>query len=128
MARWICGAVFLGVLAAGCGGSTQARPAPTRAAFVAAADAICAHASTHTVRLARLRALRAPRGTEDLYARWLKAEQDALEGAKPRDDPPEPDDPDPAVAVAIAQGKIAGYARRLGAEGCARSATGTLPP
>ena len=112
---------------AGCGGSER-KPAPTKAAFVKAADAICATATTRSGRVARLRALRAPSGMEDLYSHWLTAERDALEAVKPRKHPPKPDDPDPAVVLAIAQGKITGYARRLGAEGCARSATGTLPP
>jgi hypothetical protein len=111
----------------GCGGSER-KPAPTRAAFVAATDAICTHATTRSGRVARLRALRPPIGQEDLYAHWLRAERDALEAAKPRKHPPKPDEPDPAVALAIAEGKIAGYARRLGAEACVRTATGTLPP
>jgi hypothetical protein len=111
----------------GCGGSER-KPAPTRAAFVAATDAICTHATTRSGRVARLRALRAPSGTEDLYAHWLRAERDALEAVKPRKRPPKPDEPDPAVALAIAEGKIAGYAGRLGAEACVRTATGTLPP
>jgi hypothetical protein len=100
----------------------------TKAEFDAAVDAICAHATTRSGRLARMHGLRAPSGMEDLYAHWLNAEQDALDAVKPRKRPPKPDAPDPAVELAIAQGKIAGYARRLGADGCATTATGTLPP
>jgi hypothetical protein len=101
---------------------------PTKAEFAAAADAICVHATTRSGRLARLHGLRAPSGTEDLYTHWLNAEQDALDAVKPRKRPPKADEPDPAVVLAIAEGKIAGYARRLGAEACVRTATGTLPP
>jgi hypothetical protein len=111
----------------GCGGKERG-PVPTRATFVAAADAICTNATTRSGRVARVRALRAPSGMEDLYSHWLRAERDALEAVKPRKRPPRPDEPDPAVALAIAEGKIAGYARRLGAEACIRTATGTLPP
>lgn len=112
---------------AGCG-STRHRPIPTKAAFAAAADRICATAATRSARIARLHGLRAPAGGEDLFHRWLEAEDDALSAVTPPSKPPGPDDTDPGVLLAIAQGKIAGYSRRLGAEGCARGATGTLPP
>ena len=121
-------ALLVTIALAGCGGSRHRRPVPTRAEVAAAAAAICAHATTRSGRLARLHGLRAPRGLEDLYAHWLNAEKDALDAVTPRKRPPKPDEPDPAVALAIAEGKIAGYAHRLAVEACARTATGTLPP
>jgi hypothetical protein len=124
--KTVVAALLVAVLA-GCGGHER-KPPPSKAAFAKEADGICAKATTRSGRVARLRALRAPTGLEDLYSHWLRAERDALELAKPRKAEPRPEDPDPAVSVAIAQGKIAGYARRLGAEGCAKGATGTLPP
>ena len=96
--------------------------------FVASADAICAKATTRGGRLARLRALRAPASAVDLYAHWLTAEQDARSAAVALADPSKKTELDPAVALAIAEGKITGYARRLGAETCASRATGTMPP
>jgi hypothetical protein len=128
MAKRTLVAVLVPLVLAGCGGGGHRRPVPTKAEFAAAVDAICAHATTRTGRLARLQGLRAPSGMEDLYVHWLNAEQDALDAIKPRKRPPKSHEPDPAVELAIAQGKIAGYARRLGADGCATGATGTLPP
>ena len=121
-------ALLVSVALTGCGGGAHHRPVPRKAEFAAAADAICAHATTRSSRLARLHGLRAPSGMEDLYNHWLNAEKAALEAVKPRKGPPAPHEPDPAVALAIAQGQIAGYARRLHADGCAAGATGTLPP
>jgi len=121
-------ALLVLLVLAGCGGSGHRRPAPTKAEFAASADAICAQATTRAGRLAKLHGLRAPSGMNDLYAHWLNAEKDALDAVEPRKRPPKEGEPDPAVALAIAEGKIAGYARRLGADGCAASATGTLPP
>ena len=121
-------ALLVTIVLAGCGGNGHRRPVPTKAEFAAAVDAICAHATTRSGRLTRLHGLRAPSGMEDLYTHWLNAEKAALDAVKPRKNPPKPDEPDPAVALAIAEGQIAGYARRLGADGCATGATGTLPP
>jgi hypothetical protein len=121
--------VLLAVLAlTGCGGHHARRPPPTRAAFDARADRVCTNATTHAVRIAGLRALRPPKGGEDLFGRWVDAERDARQAAKDILQPPAKIKLDPTVALAIAQGKIAGYARRLGALDCARTATGTLPP
>lgn len=128
MARKSVAVALLPLVLAACGSGHDRRPVPTRAEFVAAADAICTKAKTRTGRVARLRALRPPGGTDDLFPRWLKAELDALKAVTPSDEPPDPDAPPTSVLLAIAQGKIAGYAHRLGAEECARSATGTLRP
>jgi hypothetical protein len=122
-------AVLLVLLLAGCGGSHHRKPPPTRAHFAAAADRVCAHARTRTAVIAGLRMLRPPKGGEDLYAHWLAAERDALKAATPTTMPlPKKFQITPGVVLAIDEGKIAGYARRLGATECARRAAGTLPP
>ena len=120
--------LLLVVVLAGCGGGGTRKPPLSKQAFVAKADGICARARTRTGLVARLRALRPPKAYEDLYAHWLKAERDALEAEKPTRH--EPDEPlfDPEVAKIVAAGKIAGYARRLGASTCAKRAIGTMPP
>jgi hypothetical protein len=118
----------LAVLVAGCGGGGTRKPPLSKQAFVAKADAICARAKTRTGLLARLRALRPPRTDADLYARWLKAERDALEAEKPQKDTPGGPLFDPDVAKIVAAGKIAGYARRMGARTCAERAIATMPP
>jgi hypothetical protein len=105
---------------AACGSGMRAAPPPTKAAFVARADRICARARTRSEVVAGLSALRAPAGYEGVYSRWLKAERDARGAAKTPYDP--------QVVLAVAEGKIAGYARRLGAETCAKRAIGTMPP
>jgi hypothetical protein len=120
--------VLLAALLAGCGGSTARKPPLSKRAFVAEANRICAQARTRTGRLARLHALRPPVGDEDLYAYWLKAERDALEATKSIRKKPEKPLFDPDVAATVAQGKIAGYARRLGAATCAKRAIATMPP
>jgi hypothetical protein len=119
-------AVGLCLVLAGCGrGEREARP-PTRSAFVADANRICATAKTRAERVAGLRALRAPAGDEALYARWLQAEEDEVAAAKPAGDGSKAEG-DPLVLLAIAEGKAAGYARRLGAETCAKRTIGTMP-
>ena len=112
------------VLVAGCGGGTTRKPPLSRSAFIAQAN----RATTRTGLLARLHALRPPEAGKELYARWLKAERDALEAEKPLK--VEPKEPlfDPGVGRTVAAGKIAGYARRLGATTCAKRAIGTMPP
>ena len=107
---------------------TTRKPPLSRNAFIAQANRICARAKTRTGLLARLHALRPPEADKELYGRWLKAERDALEAEKPPK--VEPKEPlfDPAVARTVAAGKIAGYARRLGAATCAKRAIGTMPP
>jgi hypothetical protein len=128
MARRTLPLALVALALAGCSGAQPRKPQPTKAAFAAAADRICARATTRPGRLARLRALRPPAGGEDLYPHWLTAERDALEAAEMLAHPPKKADVDPRVLLAIAEGKIAGYARRLGAERCALSAMGTIPP
>jgi hypothetical protein len=128
MARLAVSALALAVLLAGCGGGGARKPSPSKSAFITEVNRICAQARTRTGRLARLRALRPPVGEEDLFGQWLKAERDALEAIRPTRKEPEPPLFDPEVAQTVAEAKIAGYARRLGAETCARRATGRIPP
>ena len=59
---------------------------------------------------------------------WLRAEEDALAAATSLTDPSKKTEVDPAVALAIAEGKVTGYARRMGAETCAKRTIGTMPP
>ena len=115
-------------LVAGCGGGTTRKPPLSQSAFIAQANRICARAKTRAGLLARLHALRPPEAGKELYARWLKAERDALEAEKPLK--VEPKEPlfDPGVGRTVAAGKIAGYGRRLGATTCAKRAIGTMPP
>ena len=87
-------------------------------AFRAEVSRICAEARTHEGRLARLRKLRPPLQAEDLYSRWLRAERDAIEAAKPQQETTTQPLFDSRVPLAIAEGKIAGYARRLGVAAC----------
>jgi hypothetical protein len=120
--------VVVATLLASCGGGTTRKPPLSKQAFVAKANSICTQARTRAGLVARLRALRPPAADEELYARWLKAEKDALEAEKPPQDQPEHPLFDPEVAGVVAAGKIAGYARRLGAIACAKRAIGTMPP
>ena len=121
-------ALLVLALVAGCGGGTPRKPPLSRSAFIAQANGICARAKTRTGLLARLHALRPPQAGKELYARWLKAERDALEAEKPLKFEPKEPLFDPGVARTVAAGKIAGYARRLGATICAKRAIGTMPP
>ena len=90
----------------------------TAKAFRVQADAVCAETQTHQGRLAGLRKLRPPLPDADLFARWLTAEREAIDAAKPPKQPAVHPRLDPYVGVTIAEGKISGYARRLGATGC----------
>ena len=118
------------LLAAGCGGSHHARAQLSHAAFVAAADRICADAATHGSRVARLGALRPPAADADLFAHWLNAERDARTAARWIAERTRPKGASlaPDLALLIAEGKVAGYARRLGAQACAKRTTGRMPP
>jgi hypothetical protein len=108
-------------LLAGCGGGPHGRPSPppTKAGFAAAADRVCRETRTHRGRLAGLRKLRPPAAERDLYGHWLSAERlaiaanDVIAGRKEQEG-----QTDPLVQLAIAQGKITGYAGRLGALAC----------
>jgi hypothetical protein len=129
MEKHALGAVAVCLALAGCGsGREEHAPAPGRSAFDARANRICTEARTRADRLARLRALRPPIGSEDPYLHWLRAEEGALAAAKALADPSKKPDADPSVALAVAEGTIMGYARRLGAEACARRRAGTMPP
>ena len=98
----------------------------TARALAQAADTVCRQATTRSGLVARLRTLRPPRAEQDLYSHWLSAERDALALATAKTKPKTT--LDPRVILAIDEGKIAGYARRLGADTCASRAAGTLPP
>jgi hypothetical protein len=117
-------AVAVVALLAGCGGGSHGRqtPPPTKAGFAAAADRVCRETKTHRGRLAGLRKLRPPADERDLFGHWLSAERlaiaanDVIAGRKKQEGKT-----DPLVQLAIAQGKIAGYAGRLGALACRAS-------
>jgi hypothetical protein len=119
------------VLLAGCGGGSHSRPSPppTKADFAAAADRVCLETKTHRARIAGLRKLRPPADERDLYERWLSAERlavgaaDVIEGRKQQQEKM-----DPLVQLAIARGKIAGYAGRLGARACRVAPGVTMSP
>jgi hypothetical protein len=98
----------------------------TKSAFRTEANRICTTAKTPSARLAGLRSLRPPARDEEVYARWLKAQRDAIAVTGPRYRPVP--NVDRIVALAIAQGEAVGYARRLGAEQCAKRTIGTMPP
>jgi hypothetical protein len=111
-------------LLAGCGGGSHGRPSapPTKAGFAAAADRVCRETKTHRGRLAGLRKLRPPTAERDLYGHWLSAERLAIAAGDVITGRKKPEGKtDPLVQLAIAQGKIAGYAGRLGALGCRQS-------
>jgi hypothetical protein len=119
--------LVLAVLLVGCAGGTR-KPRLSPHAFVTKVNAICARATTRTGLVARLHAVRPPLAYQDLYSRWLKAERDAIDADKA---PPEKTTKpllDRRVATIVAEGKIAGLARRLGAETCAKRAIATMSP
>lgn len=118
MVKLRLGVVALCLVLAACGTTGQRKRAPTKAAFAASANRICAEAASRKVRVTGLRALRPPQGGEDLYLHWLRAEEDALAAAEAVASPPDEAEGDPLVRLAIAEGKAAGYARRLGALVC----------
>ncbi len=108
-------------LLAGCGGGAHGRqtPPPTKAGFAAAADTVCRETKTHRGRLAGLRKLRPPADERDLYGHWLSAERLAIAANDVIAGREKPEGKtDPLVQLAVAQGKISGYAGRLGALAC----------
>ncbi len=116
-------AVIAVVLLAGCGAGSHGRqsPPPTKAGFAAAADRVCRETKTHRGRIAGLRKLQPPAAERDLYVRWLGAEHLAVHAGDlitGRKKPASGEKTDPLVQLAVAQGKIAGYAGRLGALAC----------
>jgi hypothetical protein len=119
--KLLLAATFVVILAA-CGGSTHGRrgPPPTKAEFAAAANHVCRTTETHRGRIAELRKLssRVPLAEQDLYRHWLVAERLAVHAADVIAGRKKEGQVDPLVELAIARGKIAGYARRLGARMC----------
>jgi hypothetical protein len=128
MGKPAAAAALVALLVAGCGGGPKPARRASPAAFSAEAGAVCTGATTRSGRLARLRALRPPSRDAGLYGHWLTAEKDAAAAAAALGEPAREGEEDPAVALAIAEGKIAGYARRLGVEACTRPSIGTMPP
>ena len=123
-------AVALAVLAvAGCGGTAdkRSRPMLSHSEFVARVNRVCREASTHSDRVAGLGRIRPPAAAKDLYGHWLAAERDALAATKALEHPAGEPEGDPLVPLTIAEGKIAGYSRRLGAHACDQLQAGTLP-
>ena len=123
-------AVVLAALAvAGCGGTGGKRPGPmlSHSEFVARVNRVCREAPTYPDRVAGLGRIRPPAAAKDLYGHWLAAERDALAATKELEHPSGEPEGDPLVPLTIAEGKIAGYARRLGAHACDQPQAGTLP-
>jgi hypothetical protein len=122
---------------AGCGSQAVGGKRPvTHAELIARANSVCRQARVDsdpvTYRALGLRRLRSPLADKDLYGHLVGAAQEALAAeravADARKDGVGGSVPIELVApVAVAEGKIAGYARRLGADECARP-LGTLPP
>ena len=118
------------LLLAGCGHTAGggSKPALSHGEFVAQANQVCRDTSTRTARIAGLGHLRPPAAAKDLYGHWLNAEREALAAAKELDHPTEKAKGDPLVPLTIAEGKIEGYARRLGVHACEEPQAGTIPP
>jgi hypothetical protein len=119
------------VALAACGGSAHGRkgPPPTKAAFAALANRVCRTTKTHRGRLAGLHKLagQVPLDEQDLYRHWLAAERLAIAAADVLAGRKKAGDVDPLVVLAIARGKIAGYASRLGAVMCVAAPGVTMP-
>ena len=125
------GAALLAVaVLAGCGGEATRRPASTVSASELAAQAnrICRTAATQAERVEALRRLRPPAADKELFARWLGAEREARAAANTLAKPSNAQKDDPLIGLTIAEGKISGYARRLGAGACIRVQAGRMPP
>ena len=128
MLRTLPVAVVLVALVAACAGSRAHKgPPQTKASFAAAADQLCRQAKTHGARIAGLRKLRPPLVEQDLYFHLLNAEHLAADALKQLQHPSNEAEEDPLVQLAIAHGKIAGYARRLGADACVTAPAVTMP-
>jgi hypothetical protein len=120
--------VVLVALVAACGGSRAHKgPPQTKASFAAAADQVCRQAKTHGARIAGLRKLRPPLVEQDLYFHLMNAEHLAADAVKRLEHPSKEGEEDPVVQLAIAHGKVAGYARRLGANVCVKVPAVTMP-
>ena len=125
-------------LLAGCGSKAGGGRRPvTHAELVARANSVCRQAGVSAdpamYRAVGLRRLRAPLADKDLYAHLVGAAQDALAAERTlRKWKSSGRSGQPSltlvVPVHVAEGKIAGYARRLGADQCIAPAAGTLPP
>ena len=118
------------LIVAGCGhtASGGSRPVLSRSEFVTQANQVCREASTRAGRIAGLGRIRPPAAAKDLYNHWLAAEREALAAANELAHPTEQLKGDHRVPLTIAEGKITGYARRLGAHECEEPQAGTIPP
>jgi hypothetical protein len=122
---------------AGCGGSAGSGKRPvTHSELVARANSVCKQARVNAdpvmYRAVGLRRLRAPLADKDVYAHLVGAAQEALAAdralAKAKKAGVTGETPlTLVVPVVVAEGLIAGYARRLGAEQCIEPAAGRLP-
>jgi hypothetical protein len=123
---------------AGCGSSAGGGRRPvTHSELVARANSVCKQARVNAdpvmYRAVGLRRLRAPLADKDVYAHLVGAAQDALAADRALAKAKKAGDAGETplklvVPVVVAEGKIAGYARRLGADECIAPAKGTLPP
>jgi hypothetical protein len=122
-------AAVVAALVVGCGqgSGAQRKHYTSAAAFAAAANGVCSASRTRGTRLARLHGLVPPAAERDLFARWLNAEKHAFEAAKAIASPTGDRNSDPEVQLAIAEGKITGFARRLGAGACTAAPPVTIP-
>jgi hypothetical protein len=96
--------------------------------LAAQANRICRTAATQAERVEGLRRLRPSAAEKEPYARWLAAEREALTAAKAVTKPSGAAKGDPLIGLTIAEGKVSGYARRLGAGACIRLQAGRMPP
>jgi hypothetical protein len=121
---------LVALVVAGCGHNAAggSRPVLSRSEFVAQANQACRDAPTRAARVAGLRRLRPPAAVKDLYSHWLAAEREAVAAEKELEHPTEQLKGDPRVPLAIAEGKITGYARRLVMHDCEEPSGGTRPP
>jgi hypothetical protein len=130
MLRVLLAACCTTALLAGCGGggTIQRQHFASSATFAAAANDVCARSKTRGTRLARLYRLVPPPPDRDLFDHWLRAEQAAVEASRANARRPAKAPPiDPQVELAVAEGKIAGYSRRLGVRMCAGAPGVTMP-
>jgi len=118
------------VVLAGCGHAAGrgSKPMLSHSDFVAQANRVCTDASTRAERIAGLSRIRPPAAAKDLYDHWLSAAREARAATKELQRPTEKPKGDPLVPLTIAEGKISGYAGRLGAHACEEPQAGTIPP
>lgn len=129
------GLVLVVAALAGCGGNEGGRSSRplSHAELVERANAGCmearGRADAAAARLAALRRLHPPLADQDTFAHLLAAARKEVDARSTLAVAETPDErADATVSLAVAAGKLTGYARRLGAEECAERAAGTLRP